>query len=130
MSGPIDTLLAKIKALSGAIADLSPDDPERSRLEEQREALRQTAGKLSVQGRHPQSVAREIESIEHRLDEIRALRIKEGYQERRQGKNIQDPGAYSANINKLLAEHHAAEVDTLTDQLERLRPHTESDDSR
>lgn len=127
MPRSIDDLLAKIKALSGSIERLSPEDPQRRRLMNQRDSLRQTASEIALQGRHPQSVEREIESIEKRLTEIKNLAIKEGYQERRGGKNIQDPSAYSANINKLLIEHHAAEVDALTDQLERLRSHEESD---
>ena len=67
--------------------------------------------------------------IENRLTEIKNLAITEGYQERRGGKNLQDPSAYSANINKLLIEHHAAEVDALTSQLERLRSYGESEDT-
>ncbi|GMR02617.1 MAG: hypothetical protein BMS9Abin20_0959 [Acidimicrobiia bacterium] len=130
MQSPIDDLLSEITRLSVAIAGLPEDDPERRHLELERQALRDEAEALAFTGRHPVSVEREIEAIESRLEEIRAERITQGYQERRGGKNIQDPSAYSANINKMLDEHHAYEVGKLTARLERLRTGTPNPDAR
>lgn len=129
MQSPIDDLFSEITRLSAAIADLLEDDPERRHLELERQALRDEAEALAVIGRHPVSVEREIEAIESRLQEIRAKSITQGYQERRSGKNIQDPSAYSANINRMLDEHHAHEVGKLTARLERLRAGSPSPDS-
>ncbi len=121
MTRSIDDIYATTLSLSQQMARLPADSPERARLEQQRNDLRAQAALLSVQGRHPESVAREIEAIEERLRELDAMLITEGYAERRGGKNIQDPGAYSATINRLLSDQHLDEVNKLTEQLARLR---------
>lgn len=129
MTHSIDDIYTTIISLSSQIANLPPTDPKRKRLEHEREAVRSRAAALATEGRHPRSVELEIEVIEARLDEINAALIKEGYMERRAGRNIQDPGAYSSTINHLLRSHHAEEVRNLTEQLERLRPPSPSDDT-
>jgi hypothetical protein len=127
MTRSIDDIYSGIVSLSDQIAKLPVGDPQRTRLEHERELMRSQAAAIAARGRHPTSVALEIEAIEHRLGHIAALQITEGYAERRGGKNLQDPGAYSANINRLLTEQHAAEVTQLTEQLERLRSATDGD---
>jgi hypothetical protein len=122
MTDSIDDIYTTIVSLSEQIGNLRSNDPERTRLERERDRMRSQAAAIASEGRHPRSVKLEIEAIEQRLAEIDALLIKEGYMERRAGKNIQDPGAYSVTINHLLAQHHADEVMSLTEQLERLRP--------
>ena len=129
MTRPIDEIYSTIVSLSEQIADLSTDDPERTRLELERDRVRSQAAHISTAGRHPRSIELEIEAIELRLEQIEAQLITEGYMERRAGKNIQDPGAYSVTINRLLSEHHADEVKSLTEQLERLRPSSDAGDS-
>lgn len=121
MQSPIDELLAQVTSLTAAISDLPEGDRQRRRLEHERQKLRDEAAALSRSGRHPVSVKHEIESILARLREIDRMRITQGYHERRSGKNIQDPGAYSVTINRLLDEQHADEVATLTQRLEQLR---------
>lgn len=129
MTRPIDEIYSTIVSLSERIADLPTDDPERTRLELERETVRSQAAHIATSGRHPKSVELEIEAIELRLAQIEAQLITEGYMERRAGKNIQDPGAYSVTINRLLSEQHADEVKSLTEQLERLRPSSDAGDS-
>jgi len=129
MASPIDDLYTTIISLSSRIADLPDGDPTRDKLERKRETLRGQAAAIALEGRHATSISREIEVIEHRLATIEAMLIREGYQEKRGGKNIQDPGAYSANINRLLAQQHENEVRTLTAQLERLRSRTDARDT-
>jgi hypothetical protein len=121
MARSIDDIYTAIMSLSQEMANLSPDDPEHKRLEQERERVRSEAAAIAIKGRHPKSVELEIEAIEQRLEHIDALPITEGYMEKRAGKNIQDPGAYSATINRLLEEQHADEVERLTTQLELLR---------
>jgi septal ring factor EnvC (AmiA/AmiB activator) len=121
MERSIDEIYTAIISLSRQITDLAPDDPRRARLERERNGLRSLASEIADSARHPKSVELEIESAERRLAEIDALLIREGYMERRGGKNIQDPGAYSATINHLLSEQHAQEIEDLTRKLERLR---------
>ena len=117
----IDELLADIKAVSARIDALDADDPKRERLEAQRSALRETAQHIADATRHPDAIVRHIEALETRLREIERLIIKQGYMEKTVGPRIQDPGAYSHNINKAIAEDHADEVRAINDQLTRLR---------
>ena len=129
MPSSIDDLFKRISMLSTSIANLAEGDPERRRLERDRDRLRIEATKMAHTGRHPESVRLEIQAIENRLAEIERMKITEGYQERRGGKNIQDPGAYSAGINQTLDEQHAEEVAGLTDRLDRLRSFVEHNSS-
>lgn len=121
MPSPIDNLFTRISSLSSRISTLDESDPVRAQLERDRERLRREAKRIADSGRHPESVRREIQAAEERLGEIERMKITEGYQEKRGGKNIQDPGAYSANINRLLSEHHAEEVAYLEERLTHLR---------
>ena len=128
MTRRIDEIYSTIVSLSDRIAALPIDDPERTRLELERERVRSQAAHIATTGRHPRSIELEIEAIELRLAQIEAKLIREGYMERRAGKNIQDPGAYSININRLLSEQHADEVKSLTEQLEQLRLPSDAED--
>lgn len=121
MPETIDELLSEIRALSAEIETLDDDSPRRRKLEKRRLELRSTAQNIADTSRHPDAIARQVEALEARLDEIGALLIKKGYSERSVGKTIQDPGAYSHNINKAIAEDHADEVRSIDAQLARLR---------
>ena len=129
MTRSIDDIYTTIVSLSAQIAALPTDGPERTRLEVERDSMRSQAAHLSAEGRHPKSIELEIEAIEQRLAQIGAQLITEGYSERRSGKNLQDPGAYSITINRLLNEQHADEVKNLTEQLARLKPPRDAEDS-
>ncbi len=131
MPESIDDLYARILRISSDLHSLPNDHPNRAKLEKERDALRGEAATIAASGRHPVSVEREIESIKQRLEEIDRLQITEGYSERRGGKNLQDPGAYSATINRLLDEQHASEIAHLTERLaylERLQGATPAGD--
>ena len=121
MPETIDELLADIQKLARRIERLDPGDPARQKLEAQRADLRETARHIADATRHPMAIATQIEALEARLREIDQLMIKQGFTERRVGKAIQDPGAYSHNINKAIAEDHAVEVRSINEQLARLR---------
>lgn len=129
MPETIDELLAEIRDLARRIEQLDASDPARQKLEAQRTDLRETARHIADATRHPAAIATHIEALEARLREIEQLLIKQGFTERRVGKAIQDPGAYSHNINKAIAEDHAAEVRSINEQLTRLRSVVVSADS-
>jgi len=126
MSETIDELYTQILRASQALDRLGHDDPDRKRLEAERDRLRDAAADIAAAGRHPISIEREIESMQKRLEEIDSMRITQGHQERRGGKNLQDPSAYSSTINRLLKEHHVEEVAYLTD---RIAYHTQAPSS-
>ena len=131
MPESIDELLATIRSLTERIDQLDADDRKRTQLELKREKLRETARDAADASRHPEDVTRQIEALEHRLAEINQLLIKQGYTERRVGRTIQDPSAYSANINRAIEADHVEEVRSIKAQLVRLRKaQTDSIDSR
>jgi len=121
MSETVDELYERLLRVTTQLGGLRQDHPNRKRLEHERDEMRAKAAEISAAGRHPVSVEREIESLQRRLHEIESMQITEGYQERRGGKNLQDPGAYSSTINRLLDEHHDDEVNTLSDRIAHLR---------
>ena len=121
MADTTDDLFARIRLLAEQLDGLSQTDPNRRRLEADRDQLRKRAALLASAGRHPQSVRRQIEALEARRSEIEGQFIKRGYSERSTTRKIQDPGAYSHNINKLLHEEYDAELSSIETQLEQLR---------
>lgn len=121
MNDNIDDLLAEIRTLAHQLEDGSLTAKDRARLERRRDELRDRARDLSLSGRHPQSVELQIESLEKRKAEIEALFIKKGWSEKRLGRTIQDPSAYSHNINKQLTEKYGPELADIDEQLELLR---------
>jgi hypothetical protein len=116
-----DAILRSVQQLSASIEAMPEDDLRRDTLIREREALRSRAAALADEHRHPVSVQNEISMILQRLSEIDAFAIKEGYSEKHLKHTIQDPGAYSHNINKLLAQQHEYEVAELEARLAHLR---------
>jgi len=121
MSETIDELYERMLRVTTDIDRLPRDHPNRKRLENERDEMRASAAEIYAAGRNPVSVEREIESLQRRLHEIESMQITEGYQERRGGKNLQDPGAYSSAINRLLEQQHEQEVTTLSDRIAYLK---------
>ncbi len=121
MPDSIDELLSEIRSLSSQLRGLDSESAEALRLEARKQELRELAQRTADAGRHPESVATQIESLEQRLAQIDGMLITKGFSERRQGKVIQDPGAYSHNINKAIEADHASEVESIKTQLARLK---------
>lgn len=117
MSERIDELLAELRAINKRLEDQTATEAERSKLAERKETIRAQAKNLSLVGRHPASVELQIESLERRKAEIESLFIKKGWSEKRLGRTIQDPSAYSHNINKQLEEKYASELADIDEQL-------------
>lgn len=128
MADIVDDIFAQIRSLAEQLDRLPPTDPNRARLEADRDQLRQRASVLADSGRHPSSVERQIEALESRQAEIEQMFIKQGYSERSTTKKIQDPSAYSRNINRLLHDEYGAELSSIKEQLDRLRRISFSDD--
>ena len=117
----IDNILKQATALSAELAMLPDDDPNRPRLEQRQAQLRAQAHELALERRHPVSIEHEIAMLEQRLDDISAMLITKGYNEKHLGNTIQDPGAYSNVINRLIATEHADEVREIDAKLSALR---------
>lgn len=121
MTSPIDELLDRITALSSEIDNASLSPAARQALVDKRESLRDEARAIADEARHPASIAAEIEMLEARLEEIDGFLITKGHSEKYLSRTIQDPSAYSMNINARLDDHHEDEVATIRHRLERLR---------
>ncbi|MGI9665567.1 MAG: hypothetical protein ACR2N2_00500 [Acidimicrobiia bacterium] len=117
----IDQILTETKRISSRLQG-NLDDATRTRLETERETLRSQARDLAAQRRHPASVDAEIEMLELRRAEIEELLIGKGYAEKWMKQTIQDPGAYSHNINKQIEAEHSVELAEISDRLAELRP--------
>lgn len=128
MNHTTDELLDEIRRLSAAIADAA--DGTAGDLIARREHLRTEAARRSEALRHPESVRTEVERIERRLAEFEQRLIGAGHSEKHLRTTIQDPGAYRHTINRTLAENDAAEIDMLTERLERLRELLGDEDHR
>lgn len=116
-----DDIFRDAHAIALALEATADDDPARDSLLRQQDRLRAQARILADERRHPVSVENEIAMLEHRLDEIHALFITEGYPEKHLKKGFSDPGAYSAAINRKLASDHGAEVAEIEQRLNDLR---------
>lgn len=121
MAPEIDELLTEIMAISRELDDPNIGASRRRQLNSRRDALRATAQKAADATRHPRSVEAEIEMLESRLTEIGRMQISKGHSEKYLGRTIQDPSAYSLNINRTLADQHEAEVADITARLAHLR---------
>lgn len=117
----IDAILASILEVSRKLDGLGETDPRRVELERERDALRREAEAISDTLRHPDSVAAEIDMLERRRDEISQMAIGKGYSEKRLNTTIQDPGAYSLDINRRLQENHEEELAAIETRLAHLR---------
>jgi hypothetical protein len=126
MADSIDELLTEIHTITQRLGNEDLTTRQRQDLIARKEALQDEARDISLTGRHPTSVANQIESLEARRAFINSQYIKPGYTEKRGGKSIQDPGAYSHNINKLLQDKYQPELDEIEEQLALLRPKPES----
>lgn len=121
MTSQIDDLLEEITRISAQIDDLPPGSQRAESLIAERTKLRLRARAMADALRHPQSVRTEIEMLEERRSEIAGMGITKGFSEKRLGRTIQDPGAYSHDINRRIEAEHAAEVDEISARLTHLR---------
>jgi len=117
----IDEILKQIRAITTRIEAIQSDGPRRIELVQQRDRLRADARILANALRHPRSVETEIAMLEARLDEIDDMFVTKGYAEKYLTKGFSDPGAYSATINRKIAQDHAEEIREIKDRLVELR---------
>jgi len=116
----IDDIFEQVNALSREIDAIGDDDPLRADLIERRDELRSAARRIADSGRHPLSVEAETSMLVSRLAEIDALFVTKGYAEKHLTKGFSDPGAYSAIINRKLADDHSEEIADIETRLSEL----------
>ena len=124
----IDDLFARVQQLSSQLDGMGKDDPQRSQLIAERDRLRDQARAVAGSGRHPLSVEAETAMLVDRLEEIEALFVGKGYSEKYLTKGFSYPGAYSANINRKLADDHAAEIGEIQQRLAALKETTRTEE--
>ena len=119
MERSIEQIFDRVRELSSELAATN-DEKRRKTIEAERNALRSEAAALALDQRHPASVEAELEMLVDRLAEIDSLFATKGYAEKHLTKGFSDPGAYSANINRLISDNHAAEIKSITDRIVEL----------
>jgi hypothetical protein len=117
------------QSLSLQLAAMAEDDPRRAKLVRKRDRLRSEAQDRANSARHPLSVEAEVSMLLARLAEIDDLFVSKGYAEKHLTKGFSDPGAYSATINRRIAEDHAQEIDAIEQRLSVLAEIFPDDDS-
>lgn len=120
MKPTIDDMFNQARSLSLQLAALPDDDPSRTKLIRKRDRLRSAAQERANSSRHPLSVDAETSMLLARLAEIDDLFVSKGYAEKHLTKGFSDPGAYSATINRRLAEDHAQEIEAIEQRLSEL----------
>lgn len=120
MNPTIDDIFKQVSALTRELDDLADDDPVRLDLIERRQQLRTDAQRIAESARHPLSIEAEISMLTSRLAEIDALFVTKGYAEKHLTKGFSDPGAYSAVINRKMADQHADEIKDIEIRLSEL----------
>jgi hypothetical protein len=121
----IDEIFKQVSVLSRELDALGEDDPLRDDLINTRDRLRADAQRIAESARHPLSVEAEISMLLSRLAEIDALFVTKGYAEKHLTKGFSDPGAYSAVINRKMADDHAGEISEIEERLSvlsRIKP--------
>ncbi|GMQ92935.1 MAG: hypothetical protein BMS9Abin12_0412 [Acidimicrobiia bacterium] len=126
----IDEILKQIQAITSSIETIESDGLRRLELVQQRDQLRADARVLANAMRHPRSVETEIAMLEARLEGIDDMFVTKGHAEKYLTKGFSDPGAYSAAINRKIAQDHAEEIREINDRLAELRaiPRPQDDD--
>jgi hypothetical protein len=125
----IDHMFNQAQSLSLQLAAMAADDPRRAKLIRKRDRLRSEAQDRANSARHPLSVEAEVSMLLARLAEIDDLFVSKGYAEKHLTKGFSDPGAYSATINRRIAEDHAQEIDAIEQRLSVLAEIFPDDDS-
>ncbi|MCL1601921.1 MAG: hypothetical protein M3112_10380 [Actinomycetia bacterium] len=120
MKPTVDDMFKQARSLSLQLDALPDDDPRRTKLIRKRDRLRSEAQDRANSARHPLSVDAEASMLLARLAEIDDLFVSKGYAEKHLTKGFSDPGAYSATINRRLAEDHAQEIEAIEQRLSEL----------
>lgn len=107
----IDQALAQIVDLSAKIEALEPDTPGRTALERQRESLRIDVREATDATRSVPGLMNELGTLQRRLAQIDERPIDSGWAEKTRYRGVRwinDPGAYSNQINAMI---HAQDAD-------------------
>ena len=105
----VDEALAEIVSLSGQIDALAPDDRRRATLEHQRDQLRAAAREAADASRSNAGLRHELESLRRRLSSIDERPIGKGWAEKGNYGWVNDPSAYSTEINRAIEGQDAEE---------------------
>jgi len=100
----IDDLLEELVFLSDRLGrdDLTPD--ERTRLEDRRSYLRGVARRADDASRSRAVLENELGALRRRLAEIDDRPIGKGWSEKTNTRWLNDPGAYSSQINRMISD--------------------------
>jgi hypothetical protein len=105
----VDELLAEIVTITEALEDPAVGSADRTALETRRDALRDAARRAGDSARSEAGLRNELGTLTERLAEIDGRPIGKGWTEKTSYRWFNDPGAYSSQINRMLAEQDGDE---------------------
>jgi hypothetical protein len=119
MSLTADQALARMREIDARLERMTPDDPARAALEQERDELRDEAQAAIDRSRHPEALRRELANLERRLAGFEGEKIKRSLMERRTW--INDPSAYAGAINERLDALTRPDREAVERRIARLR---------
>ena len=100
----IDDLLAELVDVSDRLAGDDLTTGERTRLENRRTVLRDVARRADDASRSRPVLENELGTLRRRLAEIDDRPIGKGWSEKTNTRWLNDPGAYSSQINRMISD--------------------------
>ena len=100
----IDDLLAELVDVSDRLAGDDLTTGERTRLENRRTVLRDVARRADDASRARPVLENELGTLRRRLAEIDDRPIGKGWSEKTNTRWLNDPGAYSSQINRMISD--------------------------
>ena len=100
----IDDLLAELVDVSDRLAGDDLTTGERTRLENRRTVLRDVARRADDASRSRPVLENELGALRRRLAEIDDRPIGKGWSEKTNTRWLNDPGAYSSQINRMISD--------------------------
>lgn len=120
----VDQALSEIITLSERIGELEPGVPKRIALEREREGLRTDVRTAYDASRSESVLLNELGALQRRLAQIDERPIDSGWAEKARYRGVRwinDPGAYSNQINAMINAQDADERETIVTRIAEIK---------
>jgi len=124
----IDDLLAELVDVSDRLAGDDLTAGERTRLENRRTVLRDVARRADDASRTRPVLENELGALRRRLAEIDDRPIGKGWSEKTNTRWLNDPGAYSSQINRMISDQDRDERARIVERIVEIESALTGDD--
>jgi len=124
----IDDLLAELVDVSDRLAGDDLTTGERTRLENRRTVLRDVARRADDASRTRPVLKNELGALRRRLAEIDDRPIGKGWSEKTNTRWLNDPGAYSSQINRMISDQDRDERARIVERIVEIESALTGDD--